>query len=356
MKDNDKKITLAVIAAACKVTSMTVSLALRGDPKVSKETRSLVIETANKLGYRPQNSGRGRPRRPLDQQRLTVDLVWGISLAPVNLFYSQLLISIEQELARRGCDCVMRTCTEDYELFLHLCEILRASTAVATMIMGCFPFKQLQTLVDIVPRPMLVDHTGDSRIAKPYEYVAFDNVEAARLAIRHLVDLGHRKILLITGHKDHYFTRDVEVGYREIFRDWEIPLDPELIHYTDFSAVEAYAVVRRAIESGTAFDAIFTTEEMATGALRALYDKQKRIPDDVSVVGCEGLNSGRHTIPALTTVGLDYKQLGRVAVERVLAEDGTTNVPCRMRLIPSLVVRESTAKRAQPQFQALERV
>jgi LacI family transcriptional regulator len=355
MKSNDKKITLATIAAACQVTIMTVSRALRGDPKVSMRTRRLVIETAAKLNYQPKSGRRGRPRRPLDRQSLTVDLVWGISTAPMNLFHSQLLISIEQELAKRSCDCVVRTCTEDYELFLHLCEMLRSSTAVATLIMGNFQFKQLQTLVEILPRPMLVDHTGDSRIGKPYAFVAFDNVEGARLAIRHLMELGHRRVLLIIGPKDHYFTRDVEVGYREIYRDWEIPVDPELIQYTDFSAAEACAVVHRTIESGTTFDAIFTTEAMSAGTLRALHDKQKRIPDDVSVVSCQGLGLGRHTIPALTMVGLDYKELGRVAVERILANDATTAIPCRMRLVPTLSVEESTAKRIQPQSKARQR-
>jgi len=352
IKSDEQKIRLATIAANCKVTSMTVSRALRGDPKVSKRTRSLVIETAAKLGYQPQNDRRGRPRLPLEGKTPTVELVWGISLAPVNLFHAQLLVSIEQELARHGCDCVVRTCTEDYNLFLNLCEMLRASTAIATMVMGNFQFKQLQTLVEILPRPMLVDHTGDSRIAKPYEFVAFDNVEAARLAIRHLVDLGHRRILLITGPRDHCFTRDVELGYREIFRDWDIPLDPEMIHYTNFSAAEACSVILRTIESGTDFDAVFTTEEMAAGTLRALHEKDRSIPDDISVVGCEGLGSGRHTIPALTTVGLDYKKLGEVAVERILAKGSAMEVPCRMRLVPKLLVRESTAKRAQPKSKA----
>ncbi|MDD2706599.1 MAG: LacI family DNA-binding transcriptional regulator [Verrucomicrobiae bacterium] len=340
-KNSKRKPSLAAIARACGVASMTVSRALRQDPRVQEDTRRQILAAAGKMGYQP--SGRyGRPRVSTDKVRTPVDVVLGVSMAAGNLFYSQLLISIEQALAQRGCDCVIRTGNQDYDGFLRLCETLRESKAVATLLVGFFPVMQLQTLLQILPRALLVDHSGDPRLDCPYEFVALDNVEAARLAVRHLLGLGRRRILLMTGGKDHYFSRDIEQGWREILQSHDLPALPELICRADFTADGARSLLLQIMEHGMSFDAVFSNDEMGVGILRALHEKGKRVPDDVAVAGCDGLPVGRHTIPALTTVELDYRQLGQVAVERALAERPENAPPCRLRLVPQLVIRESS--------------
>lgn len=340
-RKSGQKVTLTEIAKACEVTTMTVSRALRQDPGGLDSTRRRILEVADRMGYQP-NGKVGRPRRSKDKPRVTVDVILGMSIAPWNLFYSQLLVSIEQELTRRGCDCVIRTCDGDYRQFLHLCETLRESTAAATLIVGYFPLEQLEAMFRFLPRAILVDHTGDPRLAFPYEFVAFDNVEAARLAVRHLVDLGRQRILLVTGVEYHGFSRDVEQGYREILQSRGIEVSPELIQRTDFSASGAHAVLCQIMDKKIPFDAVFSNDEMAIGILRALHDKGRRVPDDVAVAGCDGLPVGLQTIPSLTTVILDHNQLGQAAVEKILAEHKENASPCRLRLVPKLAVREST--------------
>lgn len=338
---NGRRANITGIAKACGVSAMTVSRALRDDPRVLETTRRRILAAADRAGYQP-NARAGRPRAVTKNVRPSVEVVLSVSQAPVSSFHYQLLLSIERELVRRGCDCVVRTCSDDYAQFLSLGESLRVSRALATLVVGHYPVEQLRTILQAVPQALLVDQSGDPTLEGPYEYVAFDNVEAARLAVRHLLDIGQRRILLITGKPEHYFSREIEQGYREVLATQGVPLENGWIRRADFTADGARSVLAQAMDERLPFDAVFTNDEMATGVLRLLFEKNQRVPSDVAVVGCDGLPMGLQTIPTLTTVALDYVALGQLAVEKALAKREPGAPLCRMRLIPRLVVREST--------------
>ena len=220
----------------CGVSVMTVSRALRPNSPVAPQTRQRILEAAESLGYRPALN-MGRPRRTETLDRQSVDVILAMATKP--LFYSALLVSIEQELTRRWHDCVIRTCGTDYAQFLTLCEVLRSRDSMGTLVLGYMPVEQLQALLDVAPDAILVDHTGDSRLTSPYRSIGFDNAEAARLAVRHLLAAGRRRIALVRGPADHYFTRDVEQGYRECLREARVKVREELILDTDFTAAHA---------------------------------------------------------------------------------------------------------------------
>lgn len=78
------------------------------------------------------------------------------------------------------------------------------------------------------------------------------------------------------------------------------------------------------------------------GVLYALHKRGIRVPDDIAVAGCDGLPLGQYTIPSLTTMLLDYKSLGRMAVENIFIKERESKTACRIRLLPCVEVREST--------------
>ena len=100
--------------------------------------------------------------------------------------------------------------------------------------------------------------------------------------------------------------------------------------------------VRQAVDSGLEFDAVFTNDETAIGVLRALHETGRSVPEDVAVAGCDGLAIGLQTTPSLTTVIMDLECMGRMAVERVFSRDDDAAPRYHVRLLPELVVREST--------------
>ena len=172
--------------------------------------------------------------------------------------------------------------------------------------------------------------------------IGFDNVEAARLATRHLLAMGRKRILLINGFSAHYFTREVAQGYSEALAERGFHVDPQLVFETDFSALQAVAAVSSAIECNLDFDAVLTNDEMAVAVMGTLQRRGRRVPADVAVAGLDGMALGEFLMPSLTTVVLNYSELGRLAVACACYETGLSTIPIRRRLVPTLCLRDST--------------
>ena len=333
-------ISIASIAEICKVSSMTVSRALRNNPSVRESTRKRILETAERLGY-IRSSRIGRPATTESSKSRKVELVIGMTGGNISTFHAKLIAVIEQELAREECDCIVRTCGGDYEQFLLLLENVRNSKADATVLIGGFSQEHLRSLLQAVPNALLLDNPGDLNLEIPYESFSFDNTQAAMLAVDYLLQSGRKRILLLSGFVDHFFTREVIRGYRDIMGLKKLKVDEKLLLNTDFTLEGAYKTVKNALDTGVKFDAVFTNDEMASGVYRALLEKGFKIPEDIAVCGCDGLPLGLHLFPQLTTVVLDYEELGRRAVRHLLHERSQNNSLCRVRLLPRLEVRES---------------
>ncbi|MEX2606024.1 MAG: LacI family DNA-binding transcriptional regulator [Kiritimatiellia bacterium] len=338
-----KGATIQQIADFCEVSSMTVSRALRSDQSVSVETRTAILKAAETLGYQPRVR-MGRPRQIKSAKKSsTVEVIFGIQLHTA--FYTELLTSIEAELAEHKHDCVIRTSAGGFEEFVALCDVLRISPETPTLVVGYLPHQQLRTLLEARPHALLVDHTGDPKLALPYSSLSFDNVEASRMMVQHLLEKGCQRILLIKGFADHYFSRDVEQGYREALMHAGQEVDPPLIVETDFTTENTVGKLQEVLDEGLVFDGIFTNDEMALAVLHTLHKRGIRVPEDIAVAGCDGLPFSLYTIPSLSTMVLDYKNLGRMAVETILRQGRNSSyVASRTRLLANLVVRESTLK------------
>jgi len=252
-----------------------------------------------------------------------------------------LLMALEHELRHCGLDCVVRRCAENYDGFVRLADSLRQSRARATLLLGEFDAEKLKTIMTIVPGALLLDNPGPSGLDIPYGYLAFDNTEAARLAVRHLARNGRRRIALLTGPKSHYFSKELEIGYLEELGAHRLMPDADLVWECDFSAGDARARTLQALETGTVFDAVFTSDEPACGVLQALAAKEIKVPAQVAVVGCDGLPVGCLVYPQLSTVVLDPEELGRLAVKRILNPHAAGRFS-RTRLLPRLEVRDSS--------------
>jgi DNA-binding LacI/PurR family transcriptional regulator len=339
--DPSPKATVEQLARQCGVSAVTVSRALRADAPVAEATRKRVLKAAEEAGYQPRVR-MGRPRRASRAERPCIEVVMGLKFHSV--FYSVLLTAIERELAEKGHDCIIRSANGGFAAFVRLCEVLRASPHTPTLVVGYLPVQQLRTLLEVRPRALLVDHTGDPRLALPYSSIGFDNTEAARMMVRHLLAAGRRRILLLNGFADHYFAREIDQGYREALAQAGVPADPALIFETDYTPESAVEKLTGALDAGLAFDAVFTNDEMAAAVLYTLRKRGLRVPEDVAVGGCDGLSFGPYLTPPLTTVLLDHVVLGRLAVTHILNPDPASALPCRTRLLPRLEVRESTGK------------
>jgi LacI family transcriptional regulator len=185
--------------------------------------------------------------------------------------------------------------------------------------------------------------------------IVLNHDRAAHLALEHLVQLGHERIAFIQGQP---YSADSETRWKAIERAAEslgLDIQEELIVQLEidtFSPYVGYPVVRRLLQRTHDFTALFAYNDLsAIGALRALRDSGLRVPEDVSVVGFDDINSAAFQIPSLTTIRQPLDKMGAIAGEILLQRiQGGAN-PVEIMVDPELVIRESTAP-ARPRVEA----
>lgn len=177
--------------------------------------------------------------------------------------------------------------------------------------------------------------------------VGTTNVEGGRTATQHLVDLGRRRIAMLNGPLDYGCNRERLEGYRSALQQAGIRFDPRLVANGDFAEGGGASAMATLLESAPRLDAVFAANDlMAFGAIRALRNAGRRVPDDVAVVGFDDLPASALTHPPLTTVRQPLYEMGRTAAAMVISAVRGEAIQGRVELPTSLVVRGSSDPRS----------
>lgn len=329
------------VARVAGVSHVTVSRVLNGHPSVRPETRDRVNAAIQLLGYR-----RNSVARALKTRRSTT---LGVVLAGSMLYeLPQILLGIETTARDAGysLDLASRQTgsPEDLqETFQRLTDLgVTGIIVIASRAAGVAALEPLATSI-----PVTVIMSGD--VKNPaLGFVEIDQVMGGRLAARHLLDLGHRRLATIAGPASTHDAQARAAGWGEELSRQEIAVD--LLH-GDFSPQSGYALAQTMIDRpGELPTAIFMgNDHMAMGALAAFAAAGIRVPTDVSLVGFDNITGTDFLVPALTTVGQDYFELGSSAVRSVLSgvPEGDDPVvfgqtPSHIKIPASLIVRAST--------------
>ncbi len=320
-----RRVTIQEVAARAAVSTGTVSRVLNDRPGVSPDTRRRVVETIGALGYRPDHSARALSRHPL---RIGLSLATGTRrLIPFFMLFLEHLIRELQEHGYRleeipaGDDGLPRWLADG--VILH--GVHDDDPRIAHLRAADVPF-------------VLVGHAPGTRWVMP------DDRGGAREATRHLLNLGHREIVHLSGLMSHQATQDRYRGYLDALVEAGLAAEDRWLLDGNFDTLSAYRAVRRAFEAGLRASAVFAaSDEMALGAVAALEDLGLRVPLDVSVVGFDDLpeTGGR-----LTTVRQEIGTITATAVD--LLREGMRGAPVRNVTVPvQLVVRGTTARRRE---------
>jgi LacI family transcriptional regulator len=172
-----------------------------------------------------------------------------------------------------------------------------------------------------------------------------DNRRGGELLTNHLIEKGHRRIVEIMGPSNFSTTDERSAGHRKALADAGIERDPSLSVHGGFTRNGGYEAARSMISSGAAFTAIYAAnDQMAVGALAALREAGLRVPEDVSLVGFDDIPTIRDVVPALTTIRVPMREMGRRSMQ--IAIDGGDHRPRVVVLPVELVERESVARPA----------
>ena len=333
-----KTVSITDIARVCGVSAMTVSRALRQSARVHPETRELILAKAGELGYF-KSSRLGRPVSASEEKPRRVQIVLGEGGSTVSIFHSRLVNLIQRRLIRHNCECVIFSNDSEFSNFVTLLNALKRMESDVTIFIGDFPEDQLKTFLMTFPGAVLLDNPGVENFDATFSSFNFDNQLGAERMMDHLISCGRKRIVLLSGRKDHFFSRALERAYSRKLADNKIAFDSRLLLRGDFTALGAAEEMERFLEQNIPFDAVFSNDEMALGVCRVLQQHGFKIPADAAVAGCDNLPLGQMLYPALSTVNLDYEKLADAAIDFITGGNG---IPCRLLIQPDLLIRESS--------------
>lgn len=332
------RVRLVDVAARAGVSMKTVSNVVNGKSSVNAEMRERVLAAIDELGYRPNATAR---RLVTGRTGLIA-----VALPVINVpYFAELAQCLESVARERRFRVLVESTGGDPERERDVVSQQEAGYVDGVI---CQPIANTQLKVDRldVETPLVL--LGERPAPAGVDHVMIDNVEAARTATQHLIDLGRRRIAFL-GHEVGEATATTAhrvAGYREAVVTSGIEFDTGLVIRTaSYSAAAGERAVEEAWEAGLRFDALLCRDDMmALGAMRALHSHGVDLPGDVAVVGWDDISASRISFPSLTTISPDKRWIARRAITMIEERVNGFQGRGRHRLAPyRLVARESSA-------------
>jgi LacI family transcriptional regulator len=341
------RVTIREVARAAGVSTQTVSRVLNDRPDVAPETVERVQRVIADTGYRPNMLARS-----LIQGRTHTLGVVAFGLEYVGP--SRIITGIEQRAAATGYSIsltlIHRPETHEVEEVLagltarQVDGVLWAIPEIAGNRTG------LRTLVHDLPVPLVVAGGTTGERAAPS--IAIDNLAIGRLATGHILAGGARRVAIVTGPLDWSEARDRLTGWRDTLRARGVDASDDLVFEGDWSPASGEEGLQVLLRRVPDIDAVFAcNDQMALGVLHAAHEAGKRIPDELSVVGADGIVEGSSFWPSLTTVRQPLAEAGALAVEAIVrtiraarpgARPQDVPPPPASLLQPELLIRDSS--------------
>ena len=310
--------TIKDIARLSGVSITTVSRVLNNRPDVSAESRRKVEAVIESTNYIPNNSARDLVRTGSNNIGLVVR---GVS----NPFYIDIIRAIERAVTEAGYTLVMQQIDSGKDEVSHGAIMQREKRLRGIIFLGG-QFDYTPEKVASITVPFVccsyANHYG-TLPKESYSSVSIADEATAYEAVRYLIACGHTRIAaLIPAIDDHSISQLRYEGYVKALRDHGIDADPALVLCTGgYDIRNAYETVKGELarDSG-GFTAVFAiSDNMAIGAMRALRDGGRRIPEDCSVIAIDGLELSSYIEPPLTTFCQPKEEMGRESVRQLLA-------------------------------------
>jgi LacI family transcriptional regulator len=332
-------VTLKDIARAVGKSVTTVSSALNDYDDVSPETKELVRRVAREMGYRPNIVAQQLRRKRTDTLGLILPTFGPRFSDP---FFSELLAGVGNQSAANGFDLLVSTQApgpDEDEAYrrvvggrrvdgLLVVRTRRQDPRIAFLVEEGFPF-------------VAFGRTGQDF---DFPYVDEDGVLGMKLAIQHLVDLGHRRIALIGAPPDVMFAGHRLIGFRQAMNENSLSVDESLIVEGDLTQRKGHQLAGELLDRSDRPTAIAACNDlMALGALTAAQERGLIVGRDVAITGFDDIPPAQYSHPPLTTVHQPIYRIGRMICDMLIKSIRGEPLPERHVLLrPSLVIRRSS--------------
>jgi len=326
-------ISLKFLAKYLDLSPATISVVLNDSPtaqEIPQRTKDRVLAAVRKFKYRPNVWARSlRSKR---------SFAIGILVHEISEGYGALLLNaLDDYLLQEGYFYFVVSHRRRLDVLEEYAKMLMERSVEGFIVIDTVLQKSLP-----LPTVNISGHTSLPGVTN----VVLNHHLAAKLALEHLVGLGHQRIAFMKGQS---FSSDSEVRWQaiqEVARSFSIPVRPELtvqLQDNTFSPVVGYPVTHQLLSRTADFTALFAYNDLsAIGAIRAIRERGLRVPEDISVVGFDDIASAAFQNPSLTTVRQPLRMMGMAAARILLERLNGGEDPKEVIVEPEFVVREST--------------
>jgi LacI family transcriptional regulator len=330
--------TIRDVAREAGVSVATVSRVLNDSGPVRAETRQRIAEVAHRLQFTPNPTARSLSTRCTYTIGVLLPDLYGE-------FFSEVIRGIDQTVQKHRYHVLISSSHNEPS------EVARALRAMRGRLDGLImmvPDLELSTIAQFLPHRIPVVLLNADLEQIEYESLNIDNVGGARAVTSHLIELGHRRIAMIQGPELNRDARDRARGFTEAMAARGLKVDPALLLRGDFTEASGFRATRSLLQQSPDVTAIFAANDsMAVGALSALRDAGRNVPEDVAVVGFDDIPIAEYLSPPLTTVRVSIAHLGERAADRMFECIKAENrlYPTQQVLATELVIRRSCGSR-----------
>ena len=308
-----ERATIRDVAAAAGVSYQTVSRVINNRPDVAEETRRRVWQVIEELGYQPSAIARGLvSKRTYTLGLITADFS--------DYFFTQVIVGAEAEARKQGYFFMLCSTERNPDDEPEYLRLLTEREVDGVLFARPSTEEDSRHIVSLIQQGVPLVTTAYWLSGEKLTVVDVDNINGGLQATECLIELGHRKIGMITGPAGWRSVNDRAEGYKLALSRADIPFDASLVEYADWSYQGGYEAMHRLLAKAPQITALFAqNDQMAIGAMRALREAGRRVPDDVALVGYDDIPAAAYCHPSLTTIRQPMQQVGEVAT-RLLIE------------------------------------
>ncbi|MFA1712413.1 LacI family DNA-binding transcriptional regulator [Peribacillus frigoritolerans] len=333
-----KRVTTEDVAKIAGVSQSTVSRVLNDYPYIKKNTRDKVLAVINELGFTRDEIARSL----VEKRTKSIGLILGSISNPFFAETAEVIIERAQELKYDVIVYNTGHKDENLEQAINLLIGKRVEGIILTSVSKNYTEK-IKKLHDNGFPVLLYNSFLD---IKDVNFIVMDNNKGARLAVQHLIKLGHKKIAKISGPSKYLATYERTVGYKEEMMDNGYEIDEGLIFNSEFSYDKIYSFTKKLLKRKDRPTAIIAaSDQMALAVLDAASSLNLKIPADLSVVGFDNIRLSANEFIGLTTISQQMDQMSLTALEKLIyliENKETSSSSIQIFLKPELMVRKTT--------------
>ena len=327
--------TILDVARLAGVSTATVSRVINSPDTVREETREKVLLAMAKCNYKYNALARGFVTKKSNTIGLIIPTI-------SNAVFAESTLGVQEYADQKNIRVVLGNSYYKYSQEKNLVKALRESQVDGLIITTTnLKGEILKSLVDENFPFVLLFSTVKGG---PMSAVGIDNYLGGYLATEHLISLGHKRICMVAGNfsmTDRSFHR--WHGYKKCLRDNEIPYDKELLVQTDYSLSGGRDSIKKLLNLPSPPTAVFCSNDyIALGTMKGAREAGLTLPDDLSIVGFDDMQTASYMVPALTTIRQPAYEMGQRAAQILLQLIEKKSKPIQDMMDSTLIVREST--------------